>query len=466
MSDSNKDAKHSAEDASYYQTGLFPEGMPAPPYGGPPRRTHKRRTLVFTLVGILVVALIIGAGILIDIVLFQGEKKRASEFGLNESESYREAVFDIKNYYLKEYSKEKVVSAAEEAVEKAKAKGIKSSSKLEDIGIKALVKALGDKHSCYFDAIDNKRIDEDLSGSFYGTGIVLREDEKQSRPKVFKVLKGSPAKRAGVKSRDLIMSVDGRSTKGVDLDVVVSWIRGKRGTKVEIAVQREGAKKELKFKITREKITTPDLETEILDGRFGHITVLDFSKGIGEKVRKTVAEMNKKGVSGFILDLRDNKGGLLDEAVKLSSVFLPRGSVVVSYEFKGQKRMASRTTAEQETEKPLVVLVNGMSASASEIVTGALKEHGRATVVGSKTYGKGSIQKIYDLDNGGAIKLTVSLYYLPNGDAIDGKGIEPDVPVGPKEKPLEKAKQVLMGSGLAMTHFCEPVWSAALMKAA
>jgi len=214
---------------------------------------------------------------------------------------------------------------------------------------------------------------------------------------------------------------------------------------------RPGEKKELTFKITREKIMIPELETELIDGRFGYLKVMNFSDGIGGRVRAAVRDLKQKGAQGFILDLRNNPGGLLSEAVNVASVFINDGTVV-SYQTKGHDRVSESAKGGAETDLPLVVLVNGASASSSEIVAGALKDRGRATLVGSKTYGKGSIQKLYQLDNKGDVKLTVSLYYLPNGESIDGKGVRPDVVVEFKDDlekedklQLDKAKEVLDG---------------------
>jgi carboxyl-terminal processing protease len=242
------------------------------------------------------------------------------------------------------------------------------------------------------------------------------------------------------------MSVDGKDTLGESLDSVVLRIRGKQGTKVKVQVERNG--KPLTFVMTREKIQIPDFESEMQDGKYGVLKLYEFNKGVGDKVRAAVKDLQAKGAQGFILDLRNDPGGLLDEAVRVASVFIPDGTIV-SYQTKGQKKVDLPASGGVETTKPLVVLVNEGSASSSEIVTGALKDKKRAEIVGTKTYGKGSVQKVFDLDNGGAVKLTVSLYYLPNGESIDGKGITPDIVVSDKDATKEetlqndKAKQVL-----------------------
>jgi carboxyl-terminal processing protease len=394
----------------------------------------------FVLAGLLV------AGLVIDLVLYP--PKKADQFSLESSPVYQDALFDIKNYYYRDYSEAKITEAAKLAVEKEKKKGVSDPDKLLDAGLTALVKALGDEHSGYLSPSENKRLGEDLSGSFFGVGFTLRQDKATDRPKVVTIIKGSPSEKAGVKANDTIMSVDGKDTKGEPLDAVVLRIRGKKGTKVKLKVERDG--KPMEFTITRQKIDIPDLESEIVDGNIGVLRLFEFNNGVSEKVRAAVRDMQAKGVQGFILDMRNNPGGLLDEAVKVTSIFVNQG-LVVSYQTKGRDKVDENASGNAETNLPLVVLTNGGSASSSEITAGALKDDGRAVLVGSKTYGKGSVQKVFELTNQGAAKLTIALYYLPNGESIDGKGIQPDVavdeikddPTATDQAQLNKAKEVL-----------------------
>lgn len=396
---------------------------------------------LIVILSLVVIGGLVVAGFAINKYFFKNE---ATNFSLEEQPSFRETLFDIKSYYFKQYDENKIVAAGNAAVEKDKKKGVTSTAKLTNDGIAATVKALKDAHSQYLSQNENRRLNQDLNGSFYGVGFTLREDKK--RPKVVSVIKGSPAEKAGIKTGDVIMKVDGKDTLGESLDSVVLRIRGKQGTKVKIEVERDG--KPMTFVMTREKIQIPDFEYELQDGKYGVLKLYEFNKGVGDKVRAAVKDLQAKGAQGFILDLRNDPGGLLDEAVQVASVFIPDGTIV-SYQTKGQKKVDMPAKGGAETTKPLVVLVNGGSASSSEIVTGALKDRGRAEIVGTKTYGKGSVQKVFDLDNGGAVKLTISLYYLPNGESIDGKGITPDIIVTDKDPTKEealqneKAKQVL-----------------------
>ncbi len=395
------------------------------------------------VVALLAIGALVGIGFAIDKTVF---KKSAANFNLSNQPIYNEALFDIKSYFYRPFSEAKITAAANAAVAKAKKKGVTSTTELTNIGVTALVNALGEPHSEYLTPTQNKRLEQDLSGTFYGVGFTLREDK--GRPMVVSVIKGSPSDKAGIKAGDIIMSVDGKDTKGESLDTVVLQIRGKQGTKVKLGVMR--GTKTTTYSITREKIQIPDFESKMVDGKYGLLTLYEFNKGVGDKVRAAVKDLQAQGAQGFILDLRNNPGGLLDEAVNVASVFLPPGTPIVAIQNKGQKRTEYVARGGQETTKPLVILANSGSASASEIVTGALKDDGRAVVVGTKTYGKGSVQNVFTTGEGGAVKLTISLYYLPKGESIDGKGITPDVVVAVKGDPakedtaqMDMAKHVL-----------------------
>ncbi len=409
----------------------------------PPRNRMSRRGKV--ILGIVIALLVLGglfaAAVVVDRALFPEDK--ASDFSLKSSPVYQDALFDIKRYYYKDYSEAKITAAADQAVEKEKKKGVTSEDELLNAGLTALIKALGDQHSGYLTPTENRRLSEDLSGSFFGVGFTLRSDKATDRPKVVTVIKGSPADRAGVRAEDIVMSVDGKDTKGEPLDAVVLRIRGRKGTKVRIGIQRNG--KSMQFTITREKIDIPDFESELVDGNIGVIRLFEFNDGAGEKVRAGVRDLQQKGAKGFILDLRNNPGGLLDEAVKVTSVFVNDGPIV-SYKIKGDKETTEYAKGGAETSLPLVVLVNDGSASSSEITAGALQDRGRAMLVGSKTYGKGSVQKVFELENRGAAKLTIALYYLPNGESIDGKGIQPNVVVPETKDNPEKTDQDQMNT--------------------
>lgn len=436
------------EQARHYR----PQQQEPPPGGGMSRR---RKVVIAVIASILILGILVGVSFLVvwllpeDSSQDKGTPGNVEEFDLEDSRSYQEALYDIEQYYYGDYDLEEITTAAKDAVDKAIEEGEKDPEKLEDTGITALADALGDDHTQYLDEEQATRLDEDISGSFFGVGFMLRYDEDEERPRVVSVIDDSPSQRAGVKKDDVIMSVDGEDTKGEDLDVVVSNIRGQKGTNVELNVKREGEPDEITFDITREKIDIPELEYEIMDGKYGYLQVFNFNRGISDKIRDAVEEMQEQGAQGFILDLRNNPGGLLDEAVMVSSVFINDG-VMVSYQTKGQDKVDEMAEGNAVTDLPLVVLTNGGSASSSEITAGAIKDHGRGVLVGTKTFGKGSVQKIYELSNNGAVKITIALYFLPSGESIDGNGIEPDIVVEypddvekEEQMQLDKAKEVL-----------------------
>jgi carboxyl-terminal processing protease len=435
----------------------------APPPSPPKARGH--RVLLWSVLTIVIVGLLVGIGFAVDRAFFQNASGK--DFKLTDSKSYQEALYDIEHYYYKDFSAAKITAAAEAAVAKAKKQGVTDVSKLENTGLSALIDALKEPHTDYLTADENKRLSEDISGSFYGVGFMLREDKATKRPIVFSVIKDSPADKAGIKKDDIILTVDGWDTKGQNLDIVVSRIRGKKGTQVVLKIQRAGEKSPLTFKITREKINIPEIESSIQDGQYGYVHVFNFNAGIGDKVRATIRDLQAKGAKGIILDLRNNPGGLLDEAVQVSSVFIDNG-VIVSYQTKGSTKVDEKASGNAETNLPMVVLINGGSASSSEITAGALQDTKRAVLVGSKSYGKGSVQKIYHLSNGGAAKLTVSLYYLPNGESIDGKGLVPSVVVEDKNNVTQEEKLQLDAAKRVLQNLIEgkPATSEVLLPAA
>ncbi len=302
--------------------------------------------------------------------------------------------------------------------------------------IDGLLASLGDKYATYFDPKDNKEFVMGNKGEFFGVGMTVGLQE--STPTVVTVFAGSPAQKAGVKSGDGILSVDGVRKAKWDLDDVVSRIRGPIGTKVTLVISREGVAKPLTFTITRARISIPNIKSELVGRDVGLIRLYQFNEKAATDVRDAMRALERKGAKGFILDLRENPGGLLRSSVQVVSLYVASG-VVVRVDARGKPEEKDMTTGGFATDKPLVVLIDGMSASASEIVAGALQDYKRAVIVGEKSYGKGSVQTIRDLSNGGAIKLTMAHYLTPKGRVIDGKGVVPDVVV--KMDPHLQAKK-------------------------
>ncbi|HEX9094199.1 MAG TPA: S41 family peptidase [Coriobacteriia bacterium] len=317
--------------------------------------------------------------------------------------------------------------------------------------IGGLLSSLDDTYAAYFDPKAFQEFTLDSKGEFFGVGMSLGLHE--GTPTVVAVFDGTPAFKAGIKAGDAIVSIDGKRDPKWTLDDYVSRIRGPIGTKVTLVLSREGAAGPLTFTVTRDRITIPNVMSEMIGKDVGHIRLMSFNERSAEDVRSALKELEGKGAKGFILDLRGNPGGLLRSAVQVSSLFVESG-VIVRVDERGKPEQQEFAVGDLATTKPLVLLVDGNSASASEIVAGALQDYARATIVGETTFGKGSVQTIRDLSNGGAVKFTTAHYLTPKKRVINKKGVTPDVisPMDPKlqadkktDTQLTKAAEVLRG---------------------
>jgi carboxyl-terminal processing protease len=321
--------------------------------------------------------------------------------------------------------------------------------------IKGMVASLDDPYTFFLTPEENKQSKDDLGGKFEGIGAQL--GMKNNRVIVVAPLKNSPAEKAGVKAGDFINKVDGNSTKGWSLTYAVSKIRGPKGTKVKLTLERKG--KEFEITITRDQINVPSVELSyekniaILKlNQFGENTINEWDKAIFEIKNKWL----KKEVKGMVLDLRDNPGGYLEGSVYLASEFLPMGKVVVRQESTNFPNKDYKVLRQGELlDIPLVVLINKGSASASEILAGALRDHKRAKIIGENSFGKGSVQEAVDLKEGAGLHVTVAKWILPGGDWINGKGIDPEIkvenqvkegntPTRSDDKQLDKAIEILL----------------------
>jgi carboxyl-terminal processing protease len=286
-----------------------------------------------------------------------------------------------------------------------------------------------DPHSTYLDKSAFQELRVGTTGEFGGLGIVVGMED--GFVKVISPIDDTPAERAGIKAGDLIIRLDDKPVKGMSLDDAVKRMRGKPGTKIDLVIVREGQEKPLNFSVVRDKIRVKSVRSRTLDPGFGYVRISQFQERTSSDMRKAINELKKENngaLKGLILDLRNNPGGLLDAAVEVSDTFLTKGNIV---SVKGRDiRNEIRHTATPNDllkDAPLVVLVNGGSASASEIVAGALQDHKRAIIMGEKSFGKGSVQTVVPLGNNTAIKLTTARYYTPSGRSIQAKGIEPDI---------------------------------------
>jgi carboxyl-terminal processing protease len=316
--------------------------------------------------------------------------------------------------------------------------GTLDQQKLED-GLKAgLVDATGDPYTNYFDAKEAKDFNQELSGSFTGIGAELGSDN-DNHIVIVSPLSGYPAEKAGLKSKDIIAAVDGQSTIGLSIDSVVKKIRGPENTSVSLTIIR-GSGTPFPVSITRTKISVPSVESHI-DGNIGYIKVSQFSQDTYPLVQSAAQDFKAKGVKAVVLDLRGDPGGYLESAVNISSLWLEKGKVVVS-ERKGGKTQNTDYATGTNTLKgiPTAVLIDGGSASASEITAGALHDNGVATLVGTKSFGKGSVQQVINLKDGSELKVTVAHWYTPDGKNINKQGISPDVQVDNSEADVKAGK--------------------------
>ena len=295
-----------------------------------------------------------------------------------------------------------------------------------DDAINGVLQSL-DPYSAYMSPEIFKEMQTETSGKFGGLGIEVGMEA--GVVKVISPIDNTPASKAGIKAGDYIVKINGIQVQGKTLYEAVELMRGKVGSSIEITVRRKGVKKSIIFNITREIIKIKSVKSELIDESVGYIRLTSFNENSSDQLKKKINELNKnKNLNGFIFDLRNNPGGLLSQAIKITDFFLDDGEIVST---KGRKKSENRKWFAKKGDltngKPLIILTNYGSASASEIVAGALKDHKRGIVVGENTYGKGSVQSIMPLKNKGAIRLTISKYYLPSGKSISNIGVVPDI---------------------------------------
>lgn len=308
--------------------------------------------------------------------------------------------------------------------------------------IKGMVNSLNDPHSIYMDAKMYKQFMIETEGSFGGVGIVIGTKDKQLT--VIAPIEGTPGEKAGIKSGDQIIKIDGQDTKELALDEAVNKIRGPEGSKVVLTIMRDQEAQD--YTLTRSNIQIKTVAGKMLDNNMGYIRISMFNENTGNDFVQKLQELEKQGLKSLVLDLRDNPGGLVDECVKVAGQFVPKGPVVSIVTRDGRRETHSSNL--EAAKYPVAILVNGGSASASEIVAGAAQDTGSGILIGTKTYGKGSVQTVIRLDDGSAIKLTIAKYLTPKDRAINGVGIEPDIKVELPENrerdvQLDKAIEVL-----------------------
>ena len=328
-----------------------------------------------------------------------------------------------------------------------------SSEDLQTGIYKGLMEALNDPYSVYYSAEELSSFMQQTEGIYFGIGAYMQMDQETGLPLITNLIPGSPAEDSELRPGDLVYQVDGEPVQGLSLDEAVAMIKGPENTQVTLTVVRGSAEDFLDITLTRRKVETPTVTVEMLDDGMAYIQITEFDDVSVDQFTEALAVAKGSGMKGMILDLRGNPGGSLDAVVQMCRMILPEGMIVYT-ENKSKEREEFTCDGKHELQVPLVVLVDGNSASAAEIMAGAIKDHGLGTLVGTTTFGKGIVQQVIPLRDGSAIKITISAYYTPNGSNIHGIGIAPDVECpfdgeayyGSEDHPdnqLEKAKEVL-----------------------
>ena len=302
-----------------------------------------------------------------------------------------------------------------------------------------MVHSLGDPHTEFFNPEDGKKFEEDIQGNFGGIGaeIGTRDDHLT----VISPLKGSPAEKAGLKPKDIILAINTSSTENLNVEEAIGFIRGEIGSKVTLTIFRDGWEKPRDFAIVRENIVIPTLEFEMKEGNIAYIRLDSFNANANLLFYKAIVQVLSNGSKGIVLDLRNDPGGYLQVAVDIAGWFLPRGTLVVkevSKKSEEQKLFSSGNASLKDF--PVVILVNSGSASASEILAGALRDHRGIKLIGETTFGKGTVQQIETLKDGSSIKITVANWVLPKGGIIEGKGLTPDYEIKLSDDDIDKDK--------------------------
>ena len=400
---------------------------------------NKKQFIRGIAVGVVVTALVAGGAFFGSRALTKVSDDRKTESGqLNLTSSEVEGKLTeiealVQKYYLNEIDTEKV----------------------ENYLYKGMIAGLDDAYAAYYTEEEYKSMIDSTNGSYFGIGVEMSQNMTTGIITITRVFEGSPAEEAGLLPGDLIYKVQDTEVTGEDLTKVVSMVKGAEGTTVPISVAREGENDYLTFDVERRTIEISTVEHRMLDGNIGYISIASFDDVTVNQFLTALEDLENQGETALIIDLRNNGGGLVSSAGSILDRLLPEGLIVYT-EDKYGNREELKSDAENYFDKPLAVLVNGNSASASEIFAGAIKDYGIGTLVGTQTFGKGIVQKVYPLSDGTAVKLTVSKYYTPKGNNIHGIGITPDVEVEldadvanaitiPEEKDnqLQKAVEIL-----------------------
>ena len=314
---------------------------------------------------------------------------------------------------------------------------------------KGYVDALNEPYTVYYTKEEYDQLQESTSGKYSGIGVVVSQNKETGVITVVRPYEGCPGAEAGMLKDDVLYKVAGKEVTGVDVTEVVTWIKGEEGSTVSIEVYRPSEDKYLTFEVERRTIEIPMVSSKMLDNNIGYVSIYEFEETTADQFNKAIDELTAQGMQGLVIDLRDNPGGLVNSATAILDRILPKNQLLVYTVDKDGKKQEEYTEDDETIDVPITVLINGNSASASEIVSGCLQDYGKATLVGTTSFGKGIVQYVLPLGDGSAIKLTSAKYYTPNGRNIHGTGIDPDVEVeldsdSETDTQLEKAQEVVL----------------------
>lgn len=299
---------------------------------------------------------------------------------------------------------------------------------MEEYMYKGLMASLGDPYSAYYTSEEYEELNAETTGSYQGIGVVMQQDADTGEVKVLRCYEGGPGAEAGLLPEDVLIQVNGENIAGMELSEVVDLVKSSEGGTASLIISREGESDYLEINVPLEEVNIPVVEYEMLEDNIGYISIYEFTGQAVSQYEEAFEELQSQGMKRMIIDVRNNPGGLLTSVCDLLEDMLPEGLMVYT-EDKDGKRQEYTCDGENELEMPLVVLVNGNSASASEIFAGAIQDYGTGTIVGTTTFGKGVVQSLIPFTDGSAIKTTTAKYYTPSGRCIHGTGIEPDVEV-------------------------------------
>ncbi len=369
------------------------------------------------LCGVLVSAVVAGAGIGISQNMMQEHNAAAGK-----TESTADVRLDLDQKKVDEK-----IGQIEEVINQNYLNEV-DEEEIEAGIYKGMISGLGDPYAAYYTQDELKALRESTSGAYQGIGAKLSQDPDSGAIQVVTCFEGTPAQKAGLLPGDILYTVNGTEVTGKDLTDVVSMIKTAEGDQVHIQVARDGEKDYLDFDVERSEVSVPTVAYKMMDNNIGYVAISEFDEVTAKQFQDALADLDEQGMEKLIIDLRNNLGGLLDTCCEMLRQILPEGRIVYTEDKDGNQEEYNCDGA-HAFKKPLVVLVNGYSASAAEIFSGAVKDYGIGTLVGTKTFGKGIVQRIVGLQDGTAVKLTISKYFTPNGTDIHQKGIEPDVTV-------------------------------------